>query len=147
MSVYQERAIKAASTLPTQVIMKCLKVDRQGRYWMLSDGRLLSVCHEEARYKHFSDNGEGYLKTEIAGRKYYQHRLLALSFNADETKDKLKNGKYSNCVVHHLDRDKSNNTLSNLTILTKEKHQAIHNLWNKLDKMEVISWEQMENIE
>ena len=89
---------------------------------MISDGRLLSVCHKEARYKHFSDNGDGYYNTEIAGRNYYLHRLLALSFNADETKDKFNNSEYKTCVVHHLDRDKMNNTLPNLTILTPKKH-------------------------
>ena len=144
MSVYLERAENIAASLPPNVIMTCLKMDRQGRYWMISDGILLSVCRDEERYKHFSDNGKGYMKTEIGDKTYYLHRLLALSFNADETKDKFKNNDYKECEIHHLDRDKSNNTLPNLTILTKKKHQAITNFWNKLDKLEVIPWEQME---
>lgn len=82
----------------------------------------MSVCHKEARYKHFFDNGEGYLKVEISGNTYYLHRLVALTFNADESKDKLKNKEYVNCVVHHIDRNKSNNNLENLAILTPDKH-------------------------
>ena len=135
MTIYQERAEQAASALPPNVIMKCLKLDKQGRYWITSDSRLLSVCHKEARYKHFFDNGEGYLKVEIGGNTYYLHRLVALTFNADESKDKLKNKEYQNCVVHHIDRNKSNNNLENLTILTPDKHQAIHKIWRKIDTM------------
>ena len=35
------------------------------------------------------------------------------------------------CVVHHLDWDKSNNTVENLVCLTVSEHERIHNISGK----------------
>lgn len=140
MPDYRERMLKVCKDLPENVLIR--QIDEQGRYWLLSDGRLLSVCREQPIFKQFYDNGDGYLQTDIGNRKYYLHRLLALYFNADEEKEQIK----QSCDIHHLDRNKHNNNLSNLCIVSKERHQDIHNLWNKLDKLEELPWEQMENI-
>lgn len=139
MPDYLNRMIIEALKLPKNVILRSIDIDEQGRYWITSDGKLLSVCREKPLYKRFYDNGEGYYYTEINGKKYYLHRLLALSFNQNQEKKKIKN-----CVVHHLDRNKDNNNLSNLCIVSKDKHQAIHSIWNKLDSWRVIPWEELE---
>lgn len=138
MPDYVERVIRESFNLPDNVIMK--SIDEEGRYWITSDGRVLSVVREQPRYKHFTDNGEGYLYTEIDGKKQYLHRLLALTFNADKEKEPIK---YS-LEVHHLDRNRANNDLSNLCLLTKERHRQIHDIWRKLDSWEVIPWEIIE---
>lgn len=116
------------------IILK--SIDDDGRYWISSDGKLISVCRDIARYKHFSyDNDNGYLYTKINNKKIYLHRLLAFSFCCDS--NIIKNKKYYE--VHHLDRNKKNNNLNNLCIISKEKHNAIHNIWRKLDKWSVIN--------
>ena len=135
MPDYLNRMIIEALTLPPNVSLRSLDFDEQGRYWITSDERLLSVCREQPIYKHFTDNGEGYYYTEIGGKKYYLHRLLALSFNQDQEKKKI----LDRCEVHHLDFDRSNNSLGNLCILTPEKHRLIHTLWNRWQKAEVIT--------
>lgn len=138
MPDYIERVILESFKLPSDIILK--SIDEAGRYWITSDGRVLSVVRNQPRYKHFTDNGEGYLYTEIDGKKQYLHRLLALSFNTDPRKEPIKN----TMEVHHLDRDRANNELSNLCLLSKEDHRKIHDIWRKLDSWEVIPWEQME---
>lgn len=140
MPDYLCRVIEQSFKMPPDVIMKSLDIcDNEGRFWITSNGDVISFCRPDALFKVFGDNGDGYIQVNINNRNYYIHRLMALSFNADEKKKKI----YNNCEIHHLDRNKSNNKLENLCILTPEKHQAIHNLWKIIDKMEVIPWEQM----
>ena len=137
MPDYLNRMIAAYLEMPSSVELRSLDFDDQGRFWITSDSRLLSVVREKPLFKRFFDNGDGYYYTEIAGKKYYLHRLLALSFNQDPNKEMIKDC----CEVHHLDRNKENNSLSNLVILTPEQHRAIHNIWRKIDNGEVIPWE------
>ena len=113
MPDYLNRMIAAYLEMPSSVGLRSIDIDEEGRYWITSDGRLLSVVREQPLYKHFFDNGDGYYYTEIAGKKYYLHRLLALSFNQDPNKEKIKD----NCEIHHLDRNRDNNDLSNLVSL------------------------------
>ena len=139
MPDYLNRMIIEALTLPPNVVLRSLDFDEEGRYWITSDERLLSVCRDQPRYKHFTDNGQGYYYTEIGNKKYYLHRLLALSFNQDQEKEPIK----ETLEVHHLDRNRDNNSLNNLTLVSKKKHQAIHSIWRKIDSWEVIPWEQL----
>ena len=142
MPDFLNRMIIEAFKLPPNTLLKSIDTDEQGRYWLLSDGRLLSVCREQPRYKVFTDNGNGYYYVDINGDRQYLHRLLAITFNTSQKKAKIIN----NCIVHHLDRDKNNNKLDNLCIMTSEKHRAIHRIWNKIDNGVVVPWEQL-NIE
>ena len=138
MPDYLNRMINEALYLPSNVVLKSIELDEEGRFWMLSNGELLSVCRNQPRYKHFHDNGNGYYYTEINGKKYYLHRLLAITFNEDEQKKRI----LDDCEVHHLDRNKENNDLGNLAIVSKEKHKAIHKLWRMIDE-----WEQTQGPE
>ena len=135
MPDYLWRVIQESYNQPTPLTYRSVDIDQQGKYWITSDGRLLSVCRSRPHWKRFTDNGEGYYYTVIGENKYYLHRLLALSFNQDEEKEKIKD----RCEVHHLDFDRSNNSLDNLCILTPEKHRIIHTLWNRWQKAEVIT--------
>lgn len=138
MPDYLERMVRVALDLPEDVILKSVDLDEQGRYWLLSDGRLLSVVNEQPYFKNFTDNGKGYYQTTINGKKYYLHRLLAFTFTPDKIKKQFKDY----LEVHHLDRNKKNNNLDNLAIVSRKKHRAIHDIFDKLDKWRVIPWEE-----
>lgn len=129
---YLNRLFNTLPTLPNKTVLKC--IDDKGRYWIASDGYVLSLCHEEPLIRKFHDNGKGYLSAKIDGRTQYLHRLLALHFNENKEKKKLKR----NCFIHHLDRNKKNNSLSNLCIITPEQHHKIHNIWRQIDKLEAM---------
>ncbi len=129
MPDYLNRMINEALSLPPSVALS--QIDDQGRYWITSDGRVLSVCGNEPQYLN-SQYSDGYEKIKLNGKWHYIHRLLAISFNQSEEKRKIT----KNCIVHHLDRDTINNSLDNLCILTPEKHRAIHNIWRFIDKWE-----------
>lgn len=137
MPDYLSRAIFEGLQLPKNVILKAIEADEDGRYWILSDGRVLSVCREKPYYKNFTDDGNGYLYIKINNKKCYQHRLLALNFNLDKQKEKNK----EQYEVHHLDFDKSNNELSNLCLVPPSKHRAIHSIHRRIEK-----WEKENNI-
>lgn len=138
-NIYLTRAIEESFRQNKPVPMM-KSIDQQGRYWITSDGRLLSVCGEVPLYRAFYDNGHGYLYVDINDNNYSLHRLLALSFNGDKEKEKI----FNNCEVHHFDFDRSNNSLNNLCILTPEKHRTIHNIHRRL-----VKWEeqQRQNLE
>jgi hypothetical protein len=64
-------------------------------------------------------DGHGYTQVKV-GRKYVlEHRLLMAQ--ALGVKD-LPRG----WDVHHIDRDKTNNTLENLALVTREGHRRLH---------------------
>ena len=46
MPDYLNRMINEALTLPPNVALVSVDLDQQGRYWITSDGRLLSVCRD-----------------------------------------------------------------------------------------------------
>lgn len=56
--------------LPENVVL--CNLDDEGRYWIATDGRLLSLCKEKPYYKKFvDDDGLSYLYTKINGEKVY----------------------------------------------------------------------------
>ena len=130
MPDYLNRMINEARKLPPDVAL--ISLDDEGKYWLTTDGRWLSVCGEQPLYRTLNDNGKGYLRFQIGTKKHYLHRYLALALNQSPEKEKL----FNNCQVHHLDRDKSNGKLDNLCILSPKKHRAIHNIWRKIEKWE-----------
>ena len=134
---YLQRAITVFLMEPAAVSFRTFDKDEQGRFWISTDGRLLSVCRDQALWKSFQDNGKGYYQTKINGKTYYLHRLLAFTFNADEEKKSISIDD-DNYEVHHCDFNRQNNDLGNLCIMTRQKHQAIHRLYNKLKSMEDI---------
>lgn len=138
MPDYLERLVRLSLSLPKDEILKSIDIDNEGRYWISNKGELISLVREQPRYKHFRDNGSGYYQTIINGKMYYLHRLLAFAFNQDKIKEQFKEV----LEVHHLDRNRQNNNLDNLVIVSKAKHKAIHSIWNKLDKWRVIPWEE-----
>lgn len=139
MDDYLNRAVSEFLTIdmPKNVIFKTVDIDEQGRFWLSNTGILLSVCRKKPFYKSFTNNGKGYYQTEINGNKYYLHRLLAFTFTPDKVKKQFKDY----LEIHHIDRNRKNNSLDNLAIVSKKKHLAIHNIWDKLDSWEVIPWE------
>lgn len=100
--------------------------DELGCYWLSCDGDLISFCRNEPHRMKFLDNGSGYFYTEIKGKKYYLHRLLAKVFNENKAKDRIH--PYE---VHHIDFNKTNNSLDNLCIISGQKHRTIHSLYRK----------------
>ncbi|MBR2507903.1 MAG: hypothetical protein IKB70_13715 [Bacilli bacterium] len=46
MPDYLNRMINEVLTLPPNVILASAGFDDNGRYWITSDGRLMSVCRE-----------------------------------------------------------------------------------------------------
>ena len=133
MPDYLNRMICEALSLPPSIALS--SIDDQGKYWITSDGRVLSVCGDQPQYLKNNDNGKGYKKVKLNDEPYYLHRLLAICFNKSQEKKKL----IPNCEVHHLDRNKDNLRLDNLCIVSPEKHRAIHSIWGKIDK-----WEQQQ---
>ena len=82
----------------------------EGRYFVIPQGQVISFCQEEPRIKALNDNGNGYLYITIGKKNYYIHRLVAEAFIQNEDKEKS--------VIHHLDRQKDNNDVSNLLFVT-----------------------------
>lgn len=78
----------------------------KGRYFVSNKGRVKSYCHYEARILKEDDNGNGYKKVEIAGKKQYIHRLVCLAFLGipEAGKD----------TTHHRNANRAENSLDNL---------------------------------
>ena len=97
--------------------MRELEVDgANGRYYATRSGDIVTLCHADAAVMTPTQRQEdGYCYVEIAGRKHYLHRLIALAYLVEEDPESK--------VVHHLDRDKRDNDISNLVYLDKRKHR------------------------
>ena len=98
-------------------MLRELEVDgANGRYYATRSGDIITLCHNDAAVMTPTRRqDDGYCYVEIAGKKQYIHRLIALAFLVEEAPE----GK----VVHHLDRDRSNNDISNLVYLDKRRHR------------------------
>ena len=109
-----------------------LKVDgANGRYFATRSGDIVTLCHNDAAVMTPTQRqDDGYCYIEIAGKKYYIHRLIALAYLVDDQAEHK--------VVHHLDRDRGNNEVSNLVYLDNGRHRQIHNFLSKWDKMEIV---------
>jgi hypothetical protein len=88
---------------------------------VLNDSRVLLYEPNFNSYKFLTHlkHGGGYYKLKINTKCYFLHRIMAYSFlNLD-----MKNRKL---VVDHIDRNPSNNQLSNLRIVSQQQ-----NTWNR----------------
>jgi len=75
-------------------------------------------------------NGEGYLRMGIDGKMYLCHRVLGHVFGILDLHSPLK--------IDHIDRNRTNNSISNLRPATNQQNQfntdAKGYYWNKRDK-------------
>lgn len=84
------------------------------KYVIYSSGKIFNKNGNEL--KQYIDK-HGYHSVSINKKRYLIHRLVAENFSDDF---------FIGCHVHHIDMNKSNNDISNLQCITKEKHQHIH---------------------
>lgn len=95
-------------------------IDLKGNYLIDEDGKIYST-KGKGKYLNPSVNAGGYYVVSIyvdgVKKQYKVHDLVAETFipNPD-------NKKY----VHHIDKNKLNNSVSNLMWVTKEEHSSIH---------------------
>jgi len=76
-------------------------------YEIYEDGRIFGKCH--SKFLKPCSDGRGYLRVNLAGKFYYIHRLVAQKF--------IPNPDNLPCV-DHIDKDKTNNDVSNLRWVT-----------------------------
>lgn len=86
-------------------VWKPIKQTRQ-RYFISNRGRVKSLCGYQAIILKTFDNGHGYQKVSIQGKKYYIHRLVALAF--------LDEPKPGEDTIHHRNHNRKDNSLENL---------------------------------
>jgi hypothetical protein len=75
-----------------------------------------ALAGEEAGYL----QAYGYRRIKINRKLYYSHRLIYMYHNGEIT---------DNLHIDHIDRDKSNNNIENLRLVTEQENQ-----WNRGDK-------------
>lgn len=89
-----------------------------GKYFASSEGRIKSYCGYNAKILKTYEQNKGYLEVKINGKNQKVHRLVALSFLCYQEQKEI--------VVHHKDKNRKNNKLSNLELLTVEQHIQKH---------------------
>lgn len=111
----------------------------ESRYFISSEGRVLSLCLDGYKLMQPFIGGDGYcyvdLRKDGEDIKCRVHRLVAKAF-IDNPENKP--------IVHHKDKNRRNNRASNLQWLTQEEHTAVH---IKLNQEESRIREQAENDE
>ena len=90
----------------------------KGKYFVSHFGRIKSYCGNRAKILEQFVTKEKYCIVKINYKNYKIHRLVAFAFCDDKDKSK---------EVHHKDKNRLNNHLNNLLILTKDEHRKIHN--------------------
>lgn len=134
---YLEELINYALDHPEEKLIKEIMVDKaDGRYFITTSGKAISLCGSKAIELVGNDNGKGYLQIVIGGKSYYLHQLVANAFLLYDKEDKA--------IIHHLDRNRSNNYLSNLLPLTVKEHNKIHKYLNKWESLDTIRLDQDE---
>ena len=78
----------------------------KGKYFISNKGRVKSFCQYEARILKPFDNGHGYQKVSINGKKQYIHRLVCLAF--------LGSPEAGKDTTHHRNANRKENSLENL---------------------------------
>ena len=100
-----------------------------GRYYISSCGRVLSLCLDGYKIIQPFICGDGYcyvdLRKDGKDVKCRVHRLVADAF-IDRAEGKT--------IVHHKDADRRNNNVSNLQWLTTTEHAAAHHQINQMRK-------------
>ena len=66
----------------------------------------------------------GYLAVEIKGKENFIHRLVAYYFLKDTWTSLVEQGEI--IEVHHRDKNRHNNNVTNLVPMSKEAHQRLH---------------------
>jgi len=67
----------------------------------------------------------GYKTKQLNKKPILEHHLIWLKYNK---KSKIPEG----YVIHHIDRNKQNNSIENLQLMTKSKHTKLHNEFRKI---------------
>lgn len=102
--------IKGEKWMPLNINNKLIKVSNMGRIETNDD-------KDQKRRKRFGGNhASGYKSVDISGKKYLVHTLVVIAFRGNYSPD---------LVVNHIDRDKTNNRLDNLEVVTKSEN-TIH---------------------
>ena len=100
--------------------------DLDSRYYISSEGRVLSLCLDGYKLMQPFICGDGYYYVDLrkGGKdiKCRVHRLVAEAFiNNPDNKP----------IVHHKDTDRKNNKVSNLQWMTEAEHASAHLKINK----------------
>lgn len=74
---------------------------------------------------------DGYILLQIAGRRIYEHRLIMEQHIGRQLTKKEH--------VHHLNGDKTDNRLENLSLMSQREHLAIHGHESKLGQRKLPS--------
>lgn len=96
----------------------------KGKYFISNCGRIKSYCGYKAKILEQYITKEGYCIVKYNYKNHKIHRLVAFTFNNEQDTTK---------EVHHKDKNRLNNHLNNLLILTKEQHRKIHSKKEKGD--------------
>ncbi len=65
------------------------------------------------------NDGEKYISTKTKNKKYLHHIVWCKENNIHRIPD--------GCIIHHINRDTSNNSPENLQLMTQDFHLRLHN--------------------
>lgn len=85
----------------------------EGEYMVSDLGNVKSIRFNKERILKQGTQTHGYCIVDLKGKTYKVHSLLIWAF-----KDVAPTGKVSDFVIDHFDNNKTNNTLSNLNIIS-----------------------------
>ena len=89
----------------------------EGLYAVDEEGNVFSLRTHKKKILKASDNGQGYKRVQLCVNKkmkpFYVHRLIAQAYLSDYSEE---------LEVDHIDRDRSNNKVSNLRMVTHQEN-------------------------